>query len=129
MCKCAHYDLSCRQALKHHSFIHSFVTTPKKRAFENSVGKKGQKTGSIFFFPEILLSYIRGPTWLTGKVFESKSRGPWFAPLWIWFFFVGVFLGKTLQSPGPVPMKPKKDMNNVSCRCDMTEILYYLIQK
>ena len=25
ICKCAQYDLSCRQALKHHSFIYSFI--------------------------------------------------------------------------------------------------------
>ena len=38
-------------------------------------------------------------------------------------FFVGVSLGKTLQSPSLVLVKPRKDMNNVSCHCDMTEIL------
>ena len=37
--------------------------------------------------------------------------------------FVGVSLGKTLQSPSLVLVKPRKDMNNVSCRRDMTEIL------
>ena len=38
-------------------------------------------------------------------------------------FFVGVSLGKTLQSPSLVLLKPRKDMNNVRCRRDMTEIL------
>ena len=38
-------------------------------------------------------------------------------------FFKGVSLGKTLQSPSLVLVKPRKDMNNVSCRCDMTKIL------
>ena len=38
-------------------------------------------------------------------------------------FFVGVALGKTLQSPSLVLVKPRKDMNDVSCRHDMTEIL------
>ena len=37
--------------------------------------------------------------------------------------FVGMSLGKTLQSPSLVLVKPRKDMNNVSCHCDMTEIL------
>ena len=37
--------------------------------------------------------------------------------------FVGVSLGKTLQSPSLVLVKPRKDMNNVSCCSDMTEIL------
>ena len=38
-------------------------------------------------------------------------------------FFVGVSLGKTLQSPSLVLVKLRKDMNNVSCHRDMTEIL------
>ena len=38
-------------------------------------------------------------------------------------FFVGVSLGKTLQSPSLVLVKPRKDMNNVSCCRDITEIL------
>ena len=37
-------------------------------------------------------------------------------------FFVGVSSGKTLQSPSLVPIKPRKDMNNVSSRRDVTEI-------
>ena len=39
------------------------------------------------------------------------------------FFFVGVSVGQTLQSPSLIIVKPRKDMNNVSCRRDMTEIL------
>ena len=27
-CKCAQYDLSCRRAIKHHPFIHSFILPP-----------------------------------------------------------------------------------------------------
>ena len=38
-------------------------------------------------------------------------------------FFVGVSLGKTLQSPSLVLVKPRKDMNDVSCRRDITKIL------
>ena len=38
-------------------------------------------------------------------------------------FFVGVSLGKTLQSSSLVLGKPRKDMNNMSCHHDMTEIL------
>ena len=43
------------------------------------------------------------------------------------FLFVnqgqGVSLGKTLQSPSLVLVKSRKDMNNLSCRRDVTEIL------
>ena len=39
------------------------------------------------------------------------------------FFFVGVSFSKTLQSPSLVLVKPRKDMNNVSCCRDITEIL------
>ena len=38
-------------------------------------------------------------------------------------FFVEVSLVKTLQSPSLVLVKLRKDMNNVSCCRDMTEIL------
>ena len=38
-------------------------------------------------------------------------------------FFVGVSMGKTLQSPSLVLVKPRKDMNNVSYGRDMTEKL------
>ena len=38
-------------------------------------------------------------------------------------FFVGVSLGKALLSPSLVLAKSRKDMNNVNCRRDMTEIL------
>ena len=35
---------------------------------------------------------------------------------------MGVSLGKTLQSPSLVLVKPKKDINDVSCHRDMTEM-------
>ena len=38
-------------------------------------------------------------------------------------FFVRVSLGKTLQGPSLVLVKPRKDMNNANCHLDMTEIL------
>ena len=38
----------------------------------------------------------------------------------IWIFFIEVPLGKTLQSPR---VKPREDMNNVSCCYDKIEIL------
>ena len=38
-------------------------------------------------------------------------------------FYVGVSMGKTLQSPSLALVKPRKDMNRVSCRPDMTDIL------
>ena len=35
---------------------------------------------------------------------------------------VGKSSGKTFQRPNPVQVKPRKDINSVSCRRDMTEI-------
>ena len=71
----------------------------------------------------------RGPEWVSGKVLihnlgvlgstHTGSSG----------FFMGVSFGKTLQSFILVLMKPRKDMNNVSCRCDMTEILLKVVLK
>ena len=48
----------------------------------------------------------RDPAWLHGKVFD---------------------LSKRLQSTSLVLVKPKKDMNNKSCRRDMTEILLKVV--
>ena len=38
-------------------------------------------------------------------------------------FFVEMSLGKTLQSPSLTLVKPRKDMNDMNCCRDMTEIL------
>ena len=39
------------------------------------------------------------------------------------FFFRGSVLGQDTSKPSLVLVKPGKDMNNVSCRRDITEIL------
>ena len=60
-----------------------------------------------------------GPAWLS-------TRNPWVlgsSRTESSGFFIGVSLGKTFHSPSLVPVKPSKDMNNVSCQRDMTEIL------
>ena len=62
----------------------------------------------------------------TGILHDSGGSG--FEPHWIlwvffFFFFVSVSLGKALQNPSLVLVKSRKDMNNVSCRRDMNEIL------
>ena len=38
-------------------------------------------------------------------------------------FCMGMFLGKTLQRPSLILENPRKDMNNMSCCHDITEIL------
>ena len=38
-------------------------------------------------------------------------------------FFCGSLLGQDTSEPSLVLVKPRKDMNNVSCHHDMTEIL------
>ena len=38
-------------------------------------------------------------------------------------FYVEVSLGKTLLSPSLVLVKPGKDMDHVSCHCELTEIM------
>ena len=71
----------------------------------------------------------------TDYLFDWLTSGPGFngpVVLWSWvraaldslvIFFVGVSLGKILQSPSLVLVKPRKAMKNVNCRHDMTEIL------
>ena len=38
-------------------------------------------------------------------------------------FFRGSVLGQDTSEPSLELVKPRKDVNNVNCRCDMTEIL------
>ena len=40
---------------------------------------------------------------------------------------MGVSMGKSLQSPTLILGKPKKDISNVSSRCDMTEMILKVI--
>ena len=75
----------------------------------------------VTFLVFVLQTFQRGPAWLSGKVSDTYSRGPGFEPHWILGFFVGVSLGKTLQNPSLIMVKPRKEINNVSCRRDMTE--------
>ena len=64
----------------------------------------------------------QGPAWPSGKVSRNLgvlgsshtgSSG----------FFRGSVLGQDTSEPSLVLVKPRKDMNNVSCRRDMTEVL------
>ena len=90
---------------------------------------KLENTGNQhFFLLQCLLCFLRLIQSLTlhktfsGSVLVSYSRGPGLEPHWtLWVFFMGVSLGKTLQSPSVV--KFRKDMNNVICHQDVTEIL------
>ena len=84
---------------------------------ENIVRKR-----EIALFSTIYGTYFRGV--LRRSVVKGLTHNPGVrATLDPLGFYVGVSLGKTLQSPSLVLVKPRKDMNNVSCRCDMTEIL------
>ena len=94
---------------------------------ENIVGK-GENAGYQHFllFPQCFRKYnfkIRGVL-RSSLVKCLVIQGSWVrAALDPLGFFVGVSLGKTLQSPSLVLVKPQKDINNVICRRYMTEIL------
>ena len=59
--------------------------------------------------------------------FFASSKNSLFQPLpglelcWVVLVFRGSVLGKTLQSPSVVLVKPGKDLNYVSCHLDTTE--------
>ena len=63
------------------------------------------------------------PGVLGSSVVKCLPGNPEVLGLILWVFFMGVSLGKTLQSPSLVLVKPRKDMNNVSFCHDVTEIL------
>ena len=58
------------------------------------------------------------------KVLTRNPSGSELQPHWNLCGFRG---SGTLQSPSPVLLKPRKDMNDVSCRRDMTEILLKVV--
>ena len=88
---------------------------------EKSFSQEGFDSGQPAQFAQDDLSRYR---WLFGiphcSVVKCSTRNPGVLLL---SFFVDVSLGKKLQSPSLVLVKPRKDSNNVSCHCDMTEIL------
>ena len=71
---------------------------------------------------------VNAPGVLRGSVVKCLSQNPEVLRLSCTGpsgFFVGVSFSKTIQCPSLVLVKPKtekKDMNNVSCHRDMTEI-------
>ena len=73
----------------------------------------------VLLFPIVM----SGPTWLSGKVFDSKSRGPGFEPHWIlWVFSLECPWVRHYRAQ-PSTGETQKSMKKVSCRRDMTEIL------
>ena len=88
------------------SFVEDRATVRSIRYFGNHVSKFVQnQRGSV------IKSLARNPGILGSS--HTGSSG----------VFVGVFSGKTLQSPGLVLVKPRKKVNNVSCSRYITEIM------
>ena len=84
-------------------------------SFSNSVFK------SLLFFRVVVLH---------GSVIKCLTRNPGvldFSSTGSSRFFARVSLGKTLQSPGSVLTKFRKDMNNVSHHHDIPEILLKVV--
>ena len=92
---------------------------------EETFRKHRGKTRKLWFYMLTDISFFNHKGVLRCSMVECSTRNP---GVLVSIrpgssgFFVGVSLGKTLQSPSLVLVKPRKDMNNVSCRRDMTEI-------
>ena len=71
-----------------------------------------RKGGGVFLRGSLIKCLTRNPGVLGSSRTGSSD-----------FFFVGVSFDKTLKSPSLVQVKPRKDMNKVRYRRDMTEIL------
>ena len=59
------------------------------------------------------------PACLSSKVLDSWFRGPEFELHWILLLICLSVLWQDTSEPGLVLVKPRKDMNNVSCSCEM----------
>ena len=69
------------------------------------------------YYGILIFNYPQGS--LPGSVVECLTRNPGIYHTRSSWFFVGVSLGKTLQSPSLVLVKARKGMNKVNCRRDM----------
>ena len=105
---------SCQRASLHHVKGPVYITS------------KGQSTSC----QGDCLHHVKGPVYLMLKYqstsWLSLTRNPEVLSSTLTgssWTFVRVYLRKTLQSPSLVLAKPWKDINNLSCRHDMTEIL------
>ena len=72
-----------------------------------------------FFSNQMSLSH-RVPR---GSVIKCLTRAPGVLGSGSSGFFLWSVLGQDTSEPSPVLVKHRKDMNNASCRRDMTEIL------
>ena len=50
---------------------------------------------------QFITCFDEGPAWLSGKVVDSQSRGPWFEPHWIVWIPCGSVLGQDTSEPQP----------------------------
>ena len=104
----------------------------QRRYSENTVGKgetaRNKKYLEIDYNSMVQINAMRVQITfgvLRGSVVKCLTRNPGVLGLSCTGsseFFVGLSLGKTLQSPSLVLVKPRKDMNYVSCCRDMIEI-------
>ena len=62
-------------------------------------------------------------SWLSGKVFDSYSKGPGFEPHWIFLVFSWECPWARHLRAQPSTGETQESMNNVNCCRDMTEIL------
>ena len=86
--------------------------------------RKGLRKGHCYCRSTIKLYVLLGV--LHGLVVRCLTRNPGVLSsscTGSFGFFLEVSLGKTLQSPSLVLVKPRKDMGNVNFHRDMTEIL------
>ena len=74
----------------------------------------------IFYFISLFAAELEVPKIVISS--KGLTHNPGFLGSSLGFLW-GMSLGKTLQSYSLVLVKPGKDMNSVSCRHDMTEIL------
>ena len=66
----------------------------------------------------LVVKFLTHNPGVQGLSFTGSSR----------FFFVGVSMGKTFQNISLVLVKLRKDINNVNCCRDMTEMLLKVVQ-
>ena len=98
--------------------ISPFQTLVFKKIVKQTLTNQGLFAKGLIFLGVLSGSVVKRLTHNPGVLGSIRIGSSEF----FFFFFVVVFLVKTLQSPSVILMKPRKNMNSVSCPCDMTEI-------
>ena len=108
------------------SYCHGVVSAVRACVRKLFLQKTSPQKLLTEFLPNFTGMFLRWPLFLHGSVVKCLTRNPGVlgsSRTGFHGFFRGSVLGQDTSEPSLLLVKPRKDINNVSCCHDMTEIL------